>query len=70
MIGAISLHFWCVPGPETHDKCNEIAPIIVHFLHNVREPLQSLCIKLHRLVQFRFIIRAFQGLNLHQSLFM
>ena len=29
MIGAISLHFSCVSGPETHEKCNEIAPIVV-----------------------------------------
>ena len=28
MIGAISLHFLCVSGPETHEKCKEIAPII------------------------------------------
>ena len=27
--GAISLHFSCVSGPETHEKCNETAPIIV-----------------------------------------
>ena len=28
-IGAISLHFSCFSGPETHQKCNEIAPIFV-----------------------------------------
>ena len=28
-IVAISLHFSCVSGPETHEKCNEIAPIVV-----------------------------------------
>ena len=29
MIGAISLHFSCVSGPEIHKNCNEIAPITV-----------------------------------------
>ena len=28
MIGAISLQFLCFSGPETHEKFNEIAPII------------------------------------------
>ena len=26
---AISLHFLCVSGPETHEKCKKIAPIVV-----------------------------------------
>ena len=29
MIGAISLHISCVSVPEKHEKCNEIAQIIV-----------------------------------------
>ena len=29
MIGAISLYFSCVSGPETHEKYTKIAPIIV-----------------------------------------
>ena len=28
-IGAISLHFFCVSGSETHEKCIENAPIVV-----------------------------------------
>ena len=28
-IGAISLHFSCISGPETHEKCKKIAPIVV-----------------------------------------
>ena len=29
LICAISLHFSCVSGPESHEKCNEIAQIVV-----------------------------------------
>ena len=29
MIGAISVHISCVSVPEKHEKCIEIAPIIV-----------------------------------------
>ena len=75
-IGAISLQFSCVSGPEKHEKCNEIAPIAVlrTLLHKNWERSQYLCNKVRQLVQFRCIFRAFQALKrtknatkLHQS---
>ena len=34
-ICAISLHFSCVSGPETHENCNETGPIVVLCYINV-----------------------------------
>ena len=69
MICAILLHFLCVSGPETHEKCNEIAQIVVF----VNVPIIN---KVQRFVQFRFLFRAFQALKrtknatkLHKSLY-
>ena len=61
-------------GPEMHEKCNEIAPIVVLCYINFGNVPKNLCIKVRRLVQFRCFFRAFQGLKctknatkLHQS---
>ena len=77
MIGAVSLHFMCVSGPETHENCNK-QNCLNHrtLLHKDWECSPSLCRKKQRLVQFRCIFCALQALKrtkiatkLHQSMY-
>ena len=63
MIGAISLHFSCISGPEMHEKRQGNCTNRRTLLHKFWERSQNLCNKVRRLVQFPCICSAFQALK-------